>query len=775
MRRPLIPLALAAVVGAVLAFLVPASPWLLALAGISLVAASLVSRVGLIACLSVAALAIAWVRGDDAWRRPPKDDLSRLLTDEPLLARVEGRVAFPPIVLDRDVQHPPDRSTFIVDVERARFGDGESVVSGRMLVRLPGIAPRLDWGDRVRIDGRVHRPRRPRSPGALDVARSLRANDVRVVLDGECDANVARITHAPAWHPLRIVGRLRARFAETLSRALPPREATLAIALLIGERRDFPRELRERFQRCGTIHVFAISGAHVVILAGLVRLALGLVLGSRPRAMAAALLAFVAIYTLIAGAAPSVLRASWTIAVYVGADLLFRRRDPLQALAASLLGLVLAWPPNVTDVGFQLSYVSVASLVLLVPRFDRHAFPRALVRPLEALALSAAASFGTTPLVLWHFDLVVPVSLLANLAIGLPAAAALGLGMGLLMASLVVPPIVALLAPLLRLSLDALVASQWLFDVLPAAHFYLPTPPLGSVAAAYAVLAIVAWRARGRWQSLIVIGGGIAATLVVVVPCLLRSAAPAELAVVDVGQGSCTYIHFEEGATILYDAGSSGYPEIATTVVAPFLWNRGVRRIDWLVLSHEDADHVNAAAAIAERFSIGGVAVSCRFGADPSCAGARALARVAAMGVPVRRVSRGDEIPIAGTRGRVRVVHPPHDVTDLVPASDNDASLSLRVETDGKGVLLLGDLQEAGVRAILAGGDDLTSDFLVVPHHGARCPALADLFAAACPREVFVSARRSFPAEDTMATLAASRVPWSATYLEGTIVRSLRR
>jgi competence protein ComEC len=776
-RRPFAVPALAAVAGASIAAVQPAPPWIPAAGAVlAAIAAAVAPRRFRIPCLAAFALLAVWLRGEIAWRRPARDDVARRLTEEPVLGSIEGRVVAPPLVLERDIDHPPRRSTFVVELERARFADGWRAASGRLLVRLPGISPRLCHGDRVRCDGRLHRPKRPRSPGAADGARALRVHGIRAICQAETWGNVRRVSAAPPWHPMRLIGAVRARAAEALAASLPRREAAVAMALLLGERRDFPDDLRQRFQRCGTIHVFAISGAHVGVLAALARLVLGLLLGARPRAIAAALVAFVAAYALLTGAAPSVRRASWMIGIYVGADLLGKRRDPIHALAATLFLLLVLHPPDLLDVGFQLSFVAVGSLLLLTPRFASTRVPAWLRRPAQASAVSFAATAGTTPLSLWYFNLVAPAAIAANLFVWIPAGAVLSIGMAFLLSSVAAPPLQDVLSPALGLSIRLLVAVPRFFDGLPAGHFYLPAPPAAAVAGAYAILAITAWRARGRarWT----IPGALLAAAVAVLSSVLRPPGAPEIAILDVGQGLSTYLRLPSGTTLLYDAGSSGYPEVGTRIVAPFLWERGVRRLDWLVLSHEHADHLNAAAAIAERFSIGAVAVATRFGEHVEGEGARALRRLSAMGIPIRRLRRGDAMDTDGGLERIAVLHPPHlDGGDgeMLPFAENDASLTLLVEAGATRVLLPGDLQEAGCTSLLESGADLSCEILVVPHHGGRCERLPELLEAAKPQEAFLSARRSFPSSSTIAELEARRIRWSATYEAGTISRPLRR
>jgi competence protein ComEC len=235
---------------------------------------------------------------------------------------------------------------------------------------------------------------------------------------------------------------------------------------------------------------------------------------------------------------------------------------------------------------------------------------------------------------------------------------------------------------------------------LPFSHAYGPPPGPVLLAAYYAALAAwTAWcRARPRpWKI------GLVALLVLPLGLtgLLRHRAPEGvlLAVLDVGRGSCAYLEWPDGRNLVVDCGSLDLRDPGATVAARYLWRRGVTRVDALVLSHRDEDHVNGARSLIQRFGIRRVIVPRAFPDFPWPAGTE-IVRVERLAEPPRL-------------GGLEILGPPawEKYGREVPV--NETSVVLRTE----GILLPGDVEERGVEELL-GLPDLRARVLVLPHHG---------------------------------------------------------
>jgi competence protein ComEC len=189
------------------------------------------------------------------------------------------------------------------------------------------------------------------------------------------------------------------------------------------------------------------------------------------------------------------------------------------------------------------------------------------------------------------------------------------------------------------------------------------------------------------------------------------------------GHGGCTVLETADGRVILYDAGAINGPEVTQRQIAPFLWSRGIQRIDEVILSHADLDHFNGLPDLLERFAIGQITLTPSFADRPSEAVRVTLRAIERHGIPTRVVRQGDVL--TAHEVEMAVLHPPAAGPE---GNENARSLVLHVRHRRRTILLTGDLEGPGLEKLLR-SPPLTVDVLMAPHHGSKTsniPALAD-------------------------------------------------
>ena len=193
------------------------------------------------------------------------------------------------------------------------------------------------------------------------------------------------------------------------------------------------------------------------------------------------------------------------------------------------------------------------------------------------------------------------------------------------------------------------------------------------------------------------------------------------LAVLDVGRGSCAYLEWPDGRNLMVDCGSLNARDPGATIAAPYLWQRGVTRLDTLVLTHPDADHINGADSVLRRLHVRQLIVTRAF-----------EGRTWPPGVEVRVVERVNE-PLR--LGDMEILGPPvwEKFGRSVPV--NETSIVLRAA----GVLFPGDIEERGVEELL-GLPDLRARWLLLPHHGKDYKQHRELVRRVGPEVILVSA-----------------------------------
>ncbi|QBJ95034.1 DNA internalization-related competence protein ComEC/Rec2 [Rhodococcus sp. ABRD24] len=596
--------------------------------------------------------------------------------------------------------------------------DGVSVIrtGGAVLIFAQGA----DWevllpGQQVTLRGRLAPP--DRSDLTVAVVRAT--------------GPPTRVEEPPRVQ--RWAGAIRDRFAAATAAALPPEQAGLLPGLVVGDTSALPQQVKDEFTAAGLAHLTAVSGANISIVLGAVLLAVrGIGVGPRMGALLAALA--LAAFVVVARPSPSVLRAAAMGCVALLALVTGRRKQAIPALASAVVLLLALFPSLAVDFGFALSVVATAGLVLLAPiavhRLRERGWPRWLA---EMCAVAVAAFVVTAPVVAAMSGAVSLVSIVANILVA-PVVAPLT----------VIGAVTALFAAVWLPAATLLVRVAgpplwWLLEVadraasFPGATFAVAPGLVGALVVA-AVLLVGGVGLRYQWsrRMMLALGVGVA---VVWVPTRLHPpgwpAAGWSVVVCDVGQGDGLVLATGDGRGVVVDAGPD--PRLMDAC----LDRLGIEEIPLMIVTHLHADHYGGLDGVLGDRTVGAIAIG---PARLPAGGFRFVSAAASRtGVALVRLEPGREMRV-GTL-RLRVLGPllpvPRDPADA-DDSANDQSLVMMADTPTGTVLLTGDVEESGQRALLRSGIPLRADVLKLPHHGSRTTA-TEFLAEVRPRVALVS------------------------------------
>ncbi len=809
---------MALICGVLLHELVPPYPmaWLI-IALSSAIAMALARSAGVGgACGIITFITLGLAVAQSSHYRFAADHIALYATDQPRLAQMRVRLdAAPRLLRVPDIGRPRDpKMAAIVEVVAVKTWAGWREASGTTLLQLHMPDPRLKAGQTLELFGHLERPGPAVNPGQFDFANYYRGQRVLVSFSASGPENVV-ILHDDGPGAL---ARIRAFSRDRVMAGFDGQqteEAALLKALLLGERDQAMSDAAELFRASGTSHHLAVSGLHISIVGGTV-FALFRIFGAGPRTSVLSGCITIAIYALLAEAAPPVVRAV-ILAGAMGTGLLFGRRGAgVQLLSGAAIAQLLVAPLDLYRAGFQLSFVAVLGLMLFgegvhralsaVAESDSNTLRRQRDHPLvrighwldsrmlRALAAAIVAWLAAMPLVALHFGQFNSWAIPASLVAGPPVFISLLGGVLKLIASTLFPELSPLWADLAAIPITWMRTAVGWFAAMPGADVPLPTPSIWLAVVFYVAIVLAWWSMPSRSPHLMRRMPGtiwlarlplfLATAALFILPlgtgvARLDDEPPLRITLLAVGAGQCAVIETPGAGVTLIDAGSSSLGRPVESCIAPFLREAGFMTIDRLLISHANFDHYNAAATLAESYEVGEIVVAESFDDDaaPQPAGQRLLDDLTRFNVPPRTVRAGDVIPL-GRQTRLRVLWPLADVGEL---DANDSSLVIRLEHDSPAgefrLLFTGDIQEVAMRQLLALEADspglLKADVLIAPHHGSTESSTRAFIDAVDPDFVLSSNGRSLARKQTkLADLVGGR-PLLRTHDRGALTVSV--
>jgi competence protein ComEC len=733
------------------------------------------------------------------WRNGyTSDHIGNRVNDEPRIAKLRGTVIDETLV-KRGARGDPlrsfdmvDRSTTVLEATEILDGTEWRCISGKVRLVLLGDDARLPVGSFIEAVGRLSTPEAPANPGEFDYASMLRDRRIRATLIVEyTDGATISLPPGETWSLRVQLGRIREWGRCILGEYLPPEVAPVAVALLLGDGSAMDQSEWDKYQRTGVIHVLVVSGQHLVVIAMFLWFVFRLALVRRRHAAIWIALVLFA-YAALSGGRPPAVRAAVIVAVYCVA--LSIRRIPLTTNSFALAWLIVVAmnPTYIFDVGSQLSFLSVAILYWgasqwfqterdpldrLVdesrPRWER--WVRSVTGKIGlSYAVTLTVWLAIAPLITSRYHLVCPIALIIGPPVVLLASIALISGFLLLFTAALGFPLAWWFAEITRLSLTS---CEWLVDVadrIPFGHFYVGNVPEAWLWVLYVGLLsfLLLPALQSRWRL------GLCAAVVWL--CVGMLGMPSDRAdefrctFLAVGHGGCTIMETPDGRVLLYDAGAMTGPEVTQRQIAPFLWFRGITRIDEIFLSHADLDHFNGLPALLERFSVAHATCTPTFTEKYAPGVAVTLEALRRHNVPLRIVQAGDRLQAGDVT--MQVLHPSARGPE---GRENFRSMVLHVEYGGNSMLLTGDLEGPGLEQVVRIPPS-RADVLMAPHHGSRAgPSVeehnrAELIHWTKPSVIVACQGRPRSTLRNDDAYSMSGIPWLGTWPHGAITIRFR-
>lgn len=556
-----------------------------------------------------------------------------------------------------------------------------------------------------------------------------------------------------AWTWFLRLSRSAGARAETMMKAaLPPREAALLTSMTLGRTDSLSDDQRAAFRRAGLMHLFSVSGLHVVFVGSLALFLFRLMpLGTLARLLLFA--GFLLFFAALVGMRNSVLRAATLLLAFELQHIMRRPVEPLAALGTVASVLLLLSPRVLWQIDFQMSFLCAATIMLasgwmialqqsMGHRLGWGIASTITIRATQIILLSALIQLALLPVLLRVFHEVSLTAPMANV-VALPLSSIL---LPATFAALIVgwisAPIGVFLLGCLEIPVMVLDryggfwgGGNW------AVHSGMAMP-LWATACLYALLLGGSWslhRAETHPRRPLVVfapGAFALAALFIWLPLAKRGGSSLDLWFIDVGQGDATLLRAPGGTTMLVDAG----PDSAAWLLPSKIRSLGIDRIDYLVATHADSDHIGGMAELIHAMPVGAFVFS--GGTADTTEFAEVADAVGDEEIGVYTIARGGRFRMGDSGVEVEVLHP-HEPFLAETIERNAASIVLKVRWRGRTILLTGDAEETAEADMLAADLDLRADVLKAGHHGSGGSTGAAFLDAVRPRHIIISCGRN--------------------------------
>ncbi|HAX61419.1 MAG TPA: DNA internalization-related competence protein ComEC/Rec2 [Elusimicrobia bacterium] len=632
----------------------------------------------------------------------PAGNIARQSTGD--IAVITGKIISEP-------EESNSKTSFILKTIKINGTD----TKGNVLVNYYAEENNFSYGDIVEITGKFFRPDTPSVPGTFDYKKYLFRKRIYALLS-VFHKNDIRIIDKKPFFIRQLSLKLRQQILDAYEKNLHPSQAAVLSGITIGEKSGLTTYIQKIFIDAGVMHVLVVSGSNVAFVSIIFFWIFRSILRLKKKISLGLLIPIILLYAMITGANPPVLRATIMTLIVIFALLLSRNADVYQGIFLAAFIILIYNPLTLFEAGFQMSFAATLGIIYFFPIFQSalkiHKLPKFFNWLISVFLASLSAQIAILPLMAYYFNKVSIIALVSNLVILPMIGISLGAGFALYFASLIGTQLLFIVSKLTGGVVSLITYLVDMFANVPYSTIRIPTPSIYFILLFYIIVVGLPKIKNYIWKRVIILSFGILILLPVLNYFSKNAGAKnLEITFIDVGLGDAVYCRFPDGSNMLIDGGGDwgAKYDIGETVVSPFLWNKGVTKIDTVILTHPHLNHYQGFIAVCNNFKVKKFITTGEISKEDEYLELMKILRKKK--IITEKISAGVHFNIGNIS--VDVLNP----EKILPDTD-DNSIVMKLSYNDFSILFCGDITRK-IQNILT-SKNVASTVLFVPSHGKK-------------------------------------------------------
>lgn len=627
-------------------------------------------------------------------------------------------------------------------------------------IKMSQDIPSIKYGDSLYIEGEFKQPEEARNYKGYNYKQYLKTKKIIGTVELE-KAKILKSSNGSFIH------NIQKYIKDTINGTLTDEEGNLLLAILLGDKDKLSEDIQESFKTSNLSHMLAVSGAHVsYIILGLTYVLQNSIIGKKNEKIVCII--FLLFFMAITNFTPSVTRACIMAVLTLFSGIIYRKSDVYTNISVAALITLIFNPYNLLDLGFQLSYGGTIGIIIFIKRIQEKKSNSKVINYIKQMALvSIYANIIIIPIMMYHFNTVSFTFIISNIM----ASPILGIivitGFLFIIASITVKPLTRLIAIFIKPILSILIKISQICSKLPFSNILVVTPYMFNVISYYAIILYCIKSKKNNKCKII-----ICLLIVLILINFIIYIFPQKLRIffIDVGQGDSTLIITPDKKTVLIDGGGSDSFDVGEKVLLPYLLDRRILKIDYVLISHFDTDHCGGILTIMEKVKVKNIIISEQ--AEHSENYERFKKLMIHKKIRLIEVKKGDKIKI-GRYSEFKILFPTSRLLSENPLNNN--SIVAQFNYNNFKMLFTGDIEKLAEQQILkAEKAEIRADILKVAHHGSKTSSIPEFIKAVKPKIALIGVGKNntfgHPNKQTIKNLENIKCRIYRTDLQGEII-----